>query len=126
MVMKFTKPLLALALGAVAIAAASPAAARDEWRGRRGGGDDAAIAIGAGIVGLAIGAAIASDDRPRYYDDRQAYYYSDYPAYPRGYYYNYPAYPVVRYRGYYESPRHEWREHRGWRGERRGWRRGGW
>ncbi|MDE2597250.1 MAG: hypothetical protein KGL44_10270 [Sphingomonadales bacterium] len=124
MVVKFTKPLLAIAFGAAALTGASPAAAHDEWRGRRGGGDDAVIAIGAGIIGLAIGAAIASDDRPRY-DDRRVYY-SDYPAYPRGYYYGYPAYPVVRHYGYYESPREEWREHHGWRGDRRGWRRGGW
>jgi hypothetical protein len=41
--------------------------------------DDAAVALGAGIIGLAIGAAIASNRNDRYddrrYDDR---YYDDY------------------------------------------------
>ena len=44
----------ALALGTTTLA--SPAEARDRRRDR---GDDAALAIGAGIIGLAVGAAIA-------------------------------------------------------------------
>jgi len=63
---------------------ATPAAARDRYYHRHGS-DDAAIAIGAGLIGLAIGAAIASDHDDRYYGDR--YYYDN------GYYY-------PRYRGY--------------------------
>ena len=96
---------------------AAPAQARDGYyRGHGGGGDDAAIAIGAGVVGLALGAALASNDRHR---DRD-YYYDDRYYYPRGNYY--PAYP--RYYSYrYDYPRYD-RRWNGWRGDR-GYR-GGW
>lgn len=129
----FSKAVLAAGMGAMALAVSAPAEARGY---HRGGGDDAAIAIGAGLVGLAIGAAIASSDR----DD---YYYDGYYGGPRGYYYGpayysgpayYPAYPVYRggyyyqsypaYRGYYrEAPR----GYRGdaYRGSYRGSYRGG-
>ena len=70
----FRRAGLIAAAFAGALAATAPAHARD-----RHGDDDAAIAIGAGLVGLAIGAAIASDDRhDRYYD---RHYYRDYPRY---------------------------------------------
>ena len=89
------KSALALALAATALTAASPAMARDRYyRGHRG--DDAAVAIGAGLVGLAVGAAIASDRDDRYervyYNDGyyyprrhyvETYYYGDYPRYRR-------------------------------------------
>jgi len=126
------KGVLAATLAASALVASAPAEARPYY-GHRGGGDDAAIAIGAGVIGLALGAAIASDHNDRYYDDgyyypryRTQYYYNSYPAYPvyRGYYYNnYRAYPA--YRGYYRNydnrgwrgdRGHEWREHHGGRG----------
>ncbi|MBV1691568.1 hypothetical protein KRR38_28800 [Novosphingobium sp. G106] len=99
----------ALAVGAMTFTTTS-AEARDHWRGR--GDDTAAIAVGAGIIGLAVGAAIASNsDRGYYYGDgyygRPRYYYR---SYPRGYYYD--RYP----RRYY------YREYRGWdRGPYRGW-----
>lgn len=121
------KGVLAATLAATTLATAAPAQAHDYYRGR-GGNNDAALAIGAGVVGLAIGAAIASDRSDRYYDrgyyDR-GYYSDDYDSYPvyRGGYY-YDSYP--RYRGYDDRGwrEHEWREHRGrdhgWRG-RRGW-----
>jgi hypothetical protein len=116
---------VAAALAAGSLALATPAQAH---------GDDAAVAIGAGVVGLAIGAAIASDHRHRdVYVDYQG---GDY--YPRGYVgYGYPAYrpyPVYRpypaWRGY--DPRYaewrRWREHERWEHARReyrgGWRRG--
>ncbi|MCW1429923.1 hypothetical protein [Novosphingobium sp. JCM 18896] len=102
----------ALALGATTLA--TTAEARDRYRDR---GDDAALAIGAGIIGLAVGAAIASN-RDRYYDG--GYYgprrgYAAY-GYPRSYY---PAYP----RGYYydRALRRFYRNDRGWNG---GWDRG--
>ena len=64
------KTALASALAVTTLAAASPAMARDHRRGD----DTAAIAIGAGIIGLAIGAIVASsnddDRRDRYYDNR--------------------------------------------------------
>lgn len=73
------------ALGACALMVSAPAMARDHYRDR---GGDAALAIGAGIVGLAIGAALADRD-DRYYYDR-GYYpsrrYVQVRGYP-GYYY---------------------------------------
>lgn len=95
----FKKLGMALGLGAIgafSLATATPAAAKGA------GGDDAAIAIGAGILGLAVGAAIADRDDNRYYDRR---YYSsrryvtvrDRP----GYYYYYDGYPNRYYRDRY-------------------------
>lgn len=67
----FKKTVLAGALAATTIASATPAMARDH---RSNGDDTAAIAIGAGILGLALGAIIASDNRKdRYYDTGYAY-----------------------------------------------------
>jgi hypothetical protein len=60
------KLTLGIALSASLLAAASPAQARDRYYDR--GGNDAAIAIGAGVIGLAIGAAIADRGDSRYYD----------------------------------------------------------
>lgn len=89
---------LAIVLAASTFAVASVA----EARGYRDRGDDAAIAIGAGIVGIAIGAAIADDDDDRYYDRRY------YRSYPDRYYYRDRGYYRPRYDGYY---RHEYRRH---------------
>ncbi|MFS0773330.1 hypothetical protein [Sphingomonas sp. 1P08PE] len=98
---------LGVALAATALTAAAPADAQ-RWRGRhyyRGaGGDAAAGAILGGIVGLGVGAAIASSNRPRYYD--------------RGYYYDAPPPPPPVYRGggygyYYDDYRPRcWTEYR--------------
>jgi hypothetical protein len=110
------KAALGLALGATALAAAAPANAQ-RWGGYRGGyhggyyggyhgggygyrgygyrgyrGDGTAVV--AGIAGLAIGAAIASNNNRRY-------------DYDRGYY---------RDRGYYPADGYYYREY-----ERRGW-----
>jgi hypothetical protein len=53
---------------------------------RRHHGDDTAIAVGAGILGLGIGAAIASSNRGGYYGN--GYYGNSYysPGYSSGYY----------------------------------------
>jgi hypothetical protein len=120
-------------LAAASLAFSAPAQAH----GRRGG-DDAAIAIGAGVLGLAVGAAIASDNNNQVFFD-QGYY----PAYPpHGAYADpvhpgwgaYPVYPGWRgpiyggpvFRGY--NPRWDRRSgRRGWRGNPRwGHRGGGW
>jgi hypothetical protein len=116
----FKKSAIAAGLAATALVSTTPAMARD-WH--RGGNDTAAIAIGAGILGLAVGAiAASSSDRHRdgYYTSnwsyRDGYYWDsdgrrysrdDYDRYrrdPRGYYGN----------GYYDRGA----------GDRSGWYRG--
>ncbi len=108
------KAILGAVLGAATLTTASPAMA-DDRRGsyRDRGGDDAAIAIGAGLIGLAVGAAIASDHDDGYYE--RGYYRPRYRTY-----YAYRDYPRYREwnRPYYRSHhrddwrRHERREHR--------------
>lgn len=117
------KSAIAGLIGALSLTAAAPAEARG-WH--RGGDDDAAVAVGAGILGLAVGAAIASD-RPRYYYDDEYYagpaYYPAYPAY--GYYNDYPAYrgPRYYYNGYNGyNGYHGYRGYNGYRGYDRGYR----
>ncbi|WP_153017818.1 MULTISPECIES: hypothetical protein [unclassified Sphingobium] len=109
------KMLRNAALGMALIASmpisATPAEARDHYRHySRHYDNDAAVALSAGIVGLAIGAAIASD-RPRsYYDDdyyyRERYYHPHY----RSYYY-YDSYPRYYDRRWYRYNDHHWRHH---------------
>ena len=99
-----TKAVLGMTLGATALTVAAPADAQRYRRYHRGG-DATGAAIVGGIAGLAIGAAIASGDRDRYY--RDDYYYRDYPRY--NYYYNdYPRYRECRierrYDPYYGRP----------------------
>lgn len=91
-----TGALAALTMGGAALATATPAAA--QWRGGYHGGwhhgwhgGGAGWAVGAGLLGLAVGAAIASD-HPRYY-------YAPPPPYYVG-----PA-----YYGYYGGCRTHWR-----------------
>jgi hypothetical protein len=107
----FRRAVLAAALGAVGLAGATTAQARDRYRD---GGDDAVIAIGAGLVGLAIGAALADRDDRRYYDrgwypQRRYVRVSGYDDY----YYYYPNNP----RRYYRD-RHYNRDYRNWYGNR--------
>lgn len=103
----FIKCASLVLLPVAVVAAAVPAQARDRYHDR--GGDDAAIAIGAGVVGLALGAAIASSDRDRdyYYDDG----YYDRGHYPRGGYYTraYPRYYGAPAYGYPRAYRRDWR-----------------
>ncbi len=116
------KAVLGAALGASALGLSAPASAEHYGYGWRhhDGGDDAGIAIGAGVIGLALGAAIASNNNDRYRD--RGYYY-DRDRYDDGHYYYRP--PVRYYyrpydRGY--SYRHCWTE-RVWDDYRRGWAR---
>jgi len=105
---------MAVALGAVVLATAAPAEAQ-RYRGyRHGGRGDAGVALAAGIAGLAIGAAIASNNNDRYYRDR---YYVDY-GYPVDYdrvyyrshgYYPHDGYYAYRYRDAYPRCFTEWR-----------------
>ena len=118
----------AAALAAAGLAFAAPASAHD----RRGGGHDAAIAIGVGVIGLAIGAAIASgrDEDRGDYEGGYYPYNPRYRAYPYPAYQTYRAYPVYREYQYprinerWERERH-WREHERREHERRE-HEGGW
>lgn len=79
------KTVLGGALAASTLVAVAPAEAQYYRRHHRGN-DAATGAIIGGIVGLGLGAAIASSNRDRYYD--RGYHYD---RAPRGYYYdNYP------------------------------------
>jgi len=101
---KFLKGAVAaavLAAGTVGVAAA-PAQARSWHHGYhhwRGGWhhDNTGVAIGAGILGLGIGAAIASADRPDYYYGYDGYYAPPPPPPPPRYYYAPPPPPAYGY-----------------------------
>jgi hypothetical protein len=98
-----TAALAAITLGGAVCATAAPAQARDHDRyygGRYYGGghrhNDAGVAVAAGVLGLALGAAIAGDrgDYDRGYYGR-GYYDRGYGYYDRGYspgYYGYGGY----------------------------------
>jgi hypothetical protein len=111
---------LGVVLAATTLTAVAPAEAQRWRRYDRGrGGDVAAGALLGGIVGLGVGAAIASGNRDRYYD--RGYYYGPGPRY-RGYYappppryyrpyrgfYRDRFYAPPRYRGYYGDPYYGW------------------
>src|SRR3546814_14774478 len=118
---------LAVALGATALTVAAPAEAQRWHHNRHHGGDDAAAAaLVGGIIGLGIGAAIASSDNDRYdnryyndryYDDR-GYYYRDYyspqPRYSSRYRYYCPrSYTSLRWVPYsrdHDDGKELWRE----------------
>ena len=112
--------LAALATGAMTAATTAKAHDRDH------GDDTAAVAIGAGIIGLAVGAAIASNNDRYYRGPPYGYYYGP----PRAYYHGYPrpyyrAYPRVYH--YDRYPQRVYRYDRHWnkRGHGHGhWRRG--
>lgn len=114
------KAVLAGVLGAATLAVASPAMADDgRYRGHRGGGDTAGAALAGGIIGLALGAAIASGDRDRYDD---GYYYDRRYRQPQARVYVYREYP--RYRGHRERRHYRHYEPRGHYGDGyygRGW-----
>jgi len=101
---------LALALGATALASAAPAQAQryDRYRSHHRGGDATGAVIVGGILGLGIGAAIASSsNRDRSYDDRYAYRGDVYERYPQpNYYQDYRSDPYAyrAYDGYDRAP----------------------
>lgn len=90
-----TAALAAITLGGAVCATAAPAEARDHYYGggRYYGGhrhNDAGAAVAAGVLGLALGAAIASDHG---YSNRGYY---DRGYYDRGYYPGYYGYGGYR------------------------------
>jgi hypothetical protein len=99
-----TAALAALTLGGAVCATAAPAEARDHYYGGGYYGghrhNDAGVAVAAGVVGLALGAALASDhgySHRGYYD--RGYYdrgYYDGGYYDRGYYPGYYGYGGYR------------------------------
>ena len=100
---------VAAGLAAVSLVASASAASADDYRRHRGDhhrdrGDTAEAAIVAGVIGLALGAALASGDNgPRYDRDYDRSYSR--PAYGYGYGY---APPPPRYGygyGYDRGPR---------------------
>jgi hypothetical protein len=95
-----TAALAALTFGGAVMATALPAQARDHdgWGrggyrydyGRRHHGNDAGVAVAAGVVGLALGAALASNSgQGGYYSSgyrrSYGYYEPDYGYYDDGY-----------------------------------------
>jgi len=122
----FRKGVLATTLAASAlVASAAPASAQDYRYDRD---DTAAVAIGAGLLGVAVGAIAASDDGGRYRD--RSYYRRDYDYYGRNY--DRRAYRNDGWnyrRNYDRSRRFDRRDRHGddWRGgypTRNDWRRG--
>jgi hypothetical protein len=104
------KASLALVLGASVLAAASPAEAQ-RYGGGYSGRDNGGSAVVAGIAGLAVGAALASNG-DRGYDDRviydSPYGYEGGSLYRPGYggYYEQRGYYRDDRRGYYGDDRH--------------------
>jgi hypothetical protein len=83
-----TVAMAALTLGGTIAATAAPAQARPHGYYNNGyyghhHGNDAGVAVAAGVVGLALGAAIASNNRPHAYSSG---YYA--PSYASGPYYS--------------------------------------
>lgn len=93
---------LGVALAVTALATAAPAEAQRYYGRHRG--DNGGAAVVAGIAGLAIGAAIASNGNNRY---RDRYYYDrGYPAnYDYNYYNDHGYYPDDGYYAYNYRPR---------------------
>lgn len=108
-----TKAVLGATLAATALTAAAPADAQRYRRYHHRGDDGTGAAIAGGIVGLALGAAIASSSNDRYARDS---YYRD-----RGYRADYDDY-YYRERGYYPTDgyyAYRYRDYRSCRIERR-------
>ena len=94
----FTKITTGVLAGATMLVAATPAEAQYRHYRHHNRGDRTALAIGAGALGLAVGAALSSGNRG-YYRGRS--YYGNRGYYGGGYYGRPYAY---NYGGYYGSP----------------------
>jgi hypothetical protein len=98
------KCVMGIGVAATLVATASPADAqyRRHYRGYRH--DNTGVAIGAGILGLGIGAAIASSNRGYYgngyYSGYSDPYYGGYSSYSDPYYGGYSSYDPYYGNGY--------------------------
>lgn len=94
------------ALAATALATATPAMAQDY---RRGGDNTAAVAIGAGVVGLALGAILASNNDRDHYREPGYGYASDW-EYRDGWYWDRQGHRYSRddYARYHRDDRGGW------------------
>ncbi|MDE1914492.1 MAG: hypothetical protein KGJ57_03410 [Sphingomonadales bacterium] len=106
----------ALTVSAAGALVATPASAQP-WHGGYGRGNDAGVAIAAGVVGLALGAALA--DQGPYYGDAQPVGYAPYPG-PAGCFDAYPGYDDDCYPAdYYYRLGWSWRDGYWWNGGQR-------
>jgi hypothetical protein len=106
------KATLAVALAASTVVSTAPAMAHPY--SDHHGGDAAAWAIGAGILGLAVGAAVASSSHHQDYDNRyyDSGYYDNGWQYRDGYYYAPDGQRYDRdayYRRYHDHDGDDWR-----------------
>ena len=106
----FKKIILGTALAATSLTVAAPASAQDYYRYHRHGGDDATAAIVGGVIGLALGAAIASSSNRGYDNYRTGTWYEGYQYRNGGFYDR---------QGYRRYVRNSW-QHRQHDGDRRG------
>jgi hypothetical protein len=111
----FKKIILGTALAATSLTVAAPASAQDYYRYHRHGGDDATAAIVGGVIGLALGAAIASSSNRRYDGYRNGTWYEGYQYRNGGFYDR---------QGYRRYDRNTW-QHRHYQGYRQDGYRGG-
>ena len=95
----FTKLTTGVLAGAALVAAAAPADAQYRSYRHHRGGDRTALAIGAGALGLAVGAALSSSNRG-YYGGRGYYGDRGYYGGGRGYYDGYYGRPYAYNGGY--------------------------
>lgn len=102
---------LGVAMAATALTVAAPAEAQRYYgRHYNRGGDAAGAAIVGGIIGLGLGAAIASSNNNRYYD--RGYYPQGNYYYPQNNYYDRGYYPRQSYYNYDYRPQRCWVERR--------------
>jgi hypothetical protein len=113
------KAVLGIATASTLAVVATPADAQ-RYRYHRRHGDDAGIAIGAGIIGLGIGAAIASSNRGYYGRGYGGGYYND-PYYSSGYGYNGYGDGYYGGGGYYDGYARRCVTRRQWDGYRGRW-----
>ena len=116
-----TKTALGAALAATALVSATPASAHDYYSDHDRGGDTAGAAIVGGVIGLALGAIIASSsnnhrNQPRYDRRNNNGYYNN--GYNGSGYYNQGQ--VGDYNGYYDNGYNN-NTYRGYNNDRRGY-----